>query len=170
MRSTTVFASSVISASLLVCAGPDDRLRIPKPLPRPPLDLRLPPLEKQLEETPASAVSPVLIRSLPLMASSTAPRTLKTDSPEELANEQMLRAIEQRAYAASTNSGACVKRNNDAVGAGVRWSLNNGFGVYWQGKGLRDLQKLVGINEINALCPPGDASPMCRTMPKTICD
>jgi hypothetical protein len=116
------------------------------------------------------SISPVVVSGPPAMATGLATRTLKTDSVEDLANEQMLRAIEQRAYAASSNSGACVKRSSDSVGAGVRWSLNDGFGLYWQGKGLRELQKLMGMNEVHAVCPQGDANPMCKTMPKTVCD
>jgi len=92
-------------------------------------------------------------------------------SEEDINNEQLSRSVERTSLAASANSGACVARQPpESVAAGVRWSLNDGFGVYWQGKGLQQVQRLLGINEINALCPPGDPSPACKTMPKYICN
>lgn len=167
-----LFASTTLCcAALSAKAGPDDRLRTPPPA-RPPLDLQLQTREAEPvdDRVPAAVISPIFRSYVGANYSASAQRTFHTDNMEDLANEQLARAAEQRAYAASLNSGACLAKTGDNVGAGVRWSLNDGFGVYWQGKGLRALQKLVGFNEINAICPPGDASPMCRTMPKQVCD
>jgi hypothetical protein len=90
---------------------------------------------------------------------------------DTLAQEQLARRVESNGLAASTRSGACLShQGNDDVGAGISWSLRNGFGMYWQGKGMRELQHLVGFDDANEICPPGDPSPMCRSMPKSTCD
>jgi hypothetical protein len=70
--------------------------------------------------------------------------------------------------ALSADEGAgCVSRSGgDAMGAGLRWSLHGGFGFCWQGKGMRELQRLTRRNEINLVCPPGDPNPICRTVPR----
>jgi hypothetical protein len=164
----------LFAASLSAQAGPGEFVRrLPAP-PPPPLDLKLHPTEQDspAERPQPQAVSPVFQRDSVALASSTPKtRTLRTENPDELANEQLARELEQQAYAASANSGACVARGgSDAVGAGVRWSLHGGFGFYWQGKGMRDLQRLMRLNEISAICPSGSTSPVCRTMPKQVCD
>jgi hypothetical protein len=98
-------------------------------------------------------------------------RRFFSSNQDELAQEQLARRIERNELAASGNSGACLShQGNDNVGAGISWSLRHGFGMYWQGKGLRELQHLIGFDEANEICPAGDPSPMCKTMPKPTCD
>ncbi|MBV8660304.1 MAG: hypothetical protein JO142_20995 [Burkholderiales bacterium] len=138
--------------------------------PADPLTLKLPAHAPALTDGKAAIPSVVLSNYNP-QATPHAASAITTPSAEEVENERISREVERTSLAANANSGACVARQApESVAAGVRWSLTDGFGVYWQGKGLQQVQRLLGINEINALCPPGDPSPACKTMPKYICN
>ncbi|GAB3264040.1 hypothetical protein GCM10027296_40010 [Chitinimonas naiadis] len=155
-------------ASVGALAGPDERVRPNAYQPSQPLNLSIDDHGDTLERVPAMVVSPIFRTAVEPMVSGR-PLTSYRSDPEELANEQLVRSMEQQAIAASSNSGACFRGSgSESTGGGISWSLTDGFGFYVQGKGVsRQLTRFLRRNEV---CPPGDPSPMCKTMPKQVCD
>ncbi|QNM96280.1 hypothetical protein [Chitinimonas koreensis] len=164
---------AALCAGCGVLAGPAERIRPPAGQPATPpkaLDLSMDDLDGEDERVPARVLSPIfrsysepLSRAKPL-------QDLHRKTPEEIANEQLVRSFEEQARAASDNSAVCLNRDGgNSTGGGVRWSLNDGFGFYVQGRAFKHLQRLMKRNAGN-ICPPGDPSPMCKTMPKQVCD
>ncbi|HEY9103829.1 hypothetical protein [Chitinimonas sp.] len=155
-------------ASVLGWAGPDERVRVSPGLSSAPLKLSLGEPHDADERTPAAVVSPIFRTVVEPMAS-VRPSTSYRSDPDETASEQMVRTMEQQAMAASGNTGACFHSSgNESSGGGISWSLNEGFGFYVQGKGVsRQLSRYLRRNEV---CPPGDPSPMCKTLPRSGCD
>lgn len=164
------FSCCLISmvASVLGWAGPDERVRASPVLPSMQLKLSLDEAHEADERTPAAVVSPIF-RTAAEPMSSVRPSTSYRSDPDETASEQMVRAMEQQALAANANTGACFRSaGNESSGAGISWSLTEGFGFYVQGKGVsRQLSRYLRRNEV---CPPGDPSPVCKTLPKSSCD
>lgn len=159
-------------SSFSTWAGPDDRPR-ETPIPNSPvapnfsLDLSHEVPSGMAERVPATVISPIFRTYIQPIASDKALKSLKSNN-EELAGEQLIRAMEQQAKAANNNSLVCLNRQgNESSGGGINWSLNDGFGFYVQGKGFKQLQKLMKRTDI---CPAGDPSPVCRTLPKQVCD
>ncbi|MDN3577978.1 hypothetical protein QWZ03_14505 [Chitinimonas viridis] len=147
-------------------AGPADNLRAGS-IAVLPLNLEPP---AAYERTPAYVVSPIFRTYVEPMAQGRPLQDINSSDPN-LANEQLVRSLEIRALAAASNSEVCLNRQGgDATGGGIRWSLNDGFGFYLQGKGFKQLQRLLKHNKITGICPPGDPSPMCKTLPKQVCD
>lgn len=136
-----------------------------------PLDLSLDENAADMDSrVPAQVISPIFRTYIEPLSTGLNRAPLHTD-PTEQANELLARQLQQQARAASANSTFCLnKAAGDATGGGVRWSINEGFGFYVQGKGFRQLQRLLKHNDITGICPPGDPSPMCKTMPKRVCN
>ncbi|QDQ27298.1 hypothetical protein FNU76_13505 [Chitinimonas arctica] len=158
-----------VVASTTASAGADERMvyELTTPFILKPLNLHLKEYAAPTQPAPATAVSPILRITVQPMASGKPLQDLHVPA-EELAAEQMIRSMEQQAWQASANSGVCLNpEGNESSGGGINWSLQDGFGFYVQGKGFKPLQKLMKRTDV---CRPGDPSPMCKTMPKQICN
>lgn len=113
------------------------------------------------EKVPAQVISPIFRSYVPPQAS---PRASPHSDPAELEKELLARLYD-------SDSALCLNRaGGDSTGGGVRWSLNDGFGFYVQGRGFKHLQRLLKHNDVSGVCAAGDPSPMCRHMPRQTCD
>lgn len=153
--------SSILCACSLAGTPP-----APPSTPAVPLALDLP--YGMQEKVPAQVISPIF-RSY--VAPQAGPRASLRSDPAELEKELLARQLEQQARLYDSDSALCLNRaGGDSTGGGVRWSLNDGFGFYVQGRGFKHLQRLLKHNDVSGVCAPGDPSPMCRHMPRQTCD
>ncbi|MGQ5522867.1 hypothetical protein ACUHMQ_06340 [Chitinimonas sp. PSY-7] len=140
----------------------------PRKARRPPvLNLKVEAAPVRDERTPASVISPIFRHPVDTLRALAEPQTLN-ESPA-------LPAPHINVAAASTDksddSHLCLNRAaGDSTGGGVRWSLNDGFGFYVQGKSFKHLQRLVKHHKISGFCQPGDDNPLCLAIPRQNCD
>lgn len=141
------------------------RIATPPAIIRPALKLDLPRTPQRAGHS-AYLLSPILQAPTAIAAPD---RALRPDPDREDA-ERLARAIENTEIAERERGTLCLSRSGNSTGAGVRWSSNDGFGFYLQGRGLRQLHKLLYRSSSARLCPAGNASPLCQTLPRRLCD
>ncbi|PHV11299.1 hypothetical protein [Chitinimonas sp. BJB300] len=131
---------------------------------RPPaLNLKVQDVPVHGKQVPATFVSPIFRTYL--------------ESPPNLiepvgATERKLLLVARSPVAPDDNENyLCLNREaGNATGGGVRWSLNDGFGLYVQGRNFKHLQRLLKNHRVTSICPPGDPNPICMAIPKQNCD
>jgi hypothetical protein len=160
---------------LALCAGFCAAANTP-PIPPPPTAVHLPerqgplllslvPTVQLLEPAPASVLSPIFRAyvNASLNAGLQVTDKERLRQPESGLGDWLFQA------GSASLSVVCILRGSNSPGLGVRWSLNDGLGFYVQGKPFMQLKRLVEIKKAN-ICPPGDASPVCRDLPRRMCD
>ncbi|MFC4160812.1 hypothetical protein [Chitinimonas lacunae] len=163
----SLYWATTLSATLAMVDEHQRRVVLP-----PAQEIRRPVLNLDLPRSPPSHLSAVAALS-PILQGPAGPAarppSLRPD-PEREAAERLARVIESTEIAERERGTLCLSRSGNSPGAGLRWSSNDGFGFYLQGKGLRQLHRLLYRSSTARLCPSGNASPLCQTLPRRLCD